>query len=55
MELARSGNHDATETLIKRFGYRVSDVQAVSFGLKRLRVLSVGAAKRIIASNADGD
>ncbi len=48
----KNGNIDALDLLAKRFGYPLADKPAVVSAMKRLRVPSSSAAKRIIAANA---
>ena len=52
LEHARNGSADAAAMLIRRLGYQVDDIAAVMIGLRKLGVLSVNAAKRVIAANA---
>ena len=49
----QGGNTEALAVLARRFGYPVGDAKAVCSGIKRLKVPSVTAAKRIIAANVE--
>lgn len=48
----RHGNGEALSVLAKRFGFPVHDTGAVVSAIRRMRVTTVNAAKRIIAANA---
>lgn len=51
--MVREGSLEALDVLVSRFAVRVSDPKAVMWALKRMRVVTVNAAKRIIFANAD--